>query len=264
MKHPLLVVLCSLMSLVPLQAEDVKPSKKSSAKQSEASARKKSKDAKATKDPKNKPAAPDQSFLQLPEESRNAFAALVTAARNDFRDRKLPDALLNLEKADAIYKNSVDVLMLRGSCYVELRIFDKAAESFRAADKILPGNPSIRFNLAEVSFVTHQWKDAKSRFQEVLTRLPDGNLAMRRLVEFKIFLCTSRTGPDKEADALAAKYDEKDSSPYAYFVKAARSGMAGDPKAAKDWIAMAHGAFPEKNALDSWQDTIDEFGISLK
>ena len=60
--------------------------------------------------------------------------------------------------------------------------------------EISPKNTSIRFNIAEVLFVTKEWKKAHDLLQEIIREIPPQNMALARLVEFKILLCKIKLG----------------------------------------------------------------------
>jgi Flp pilus assembly protein TadD len=75
-----------------------------------------------------------------------------------FQQKRIFEALDALEKAGAIFEASPEVYNLRGSCYVEMRAFDKALREFGEASALSKDNPSIEFNIAEVLFVTRQWQ----------------------------------------------------------------------------------------------------------
>jgi len=84
---------------------------------------------------------------------------------------------------------------------------------------------------------------------------------MRRLVEFKILLCTLKAGSKEDAVKLADKYEEiSDDSPYCYYARAALAYQSGDEAKAEGWLAMASRVFGRPEILSPWQDTMIEFG----
>jgi len=203
-----------------------------------------------------------QAFLNLPQEQRERFVKHIQEANRLFRDKRIFETLSELDKADTIFKDSPESLNLRGSCYVEFRSFDKAMDAFRAAEKLSPGNPSVRFNMGEVLFVKNQWQEAHDVFQELLKVLPkqrDDSFA--RLIEFKILLCKLRINKKEEAIALAGKYDPlEDDSPFYYYAQAALAYENKNTLKAEEWLAIASRVFRNQAALASWQDTLIEFG----
>lgn len=199
-------------------------------------------------------------FLNLPEEKRREFAKHFGQAARYFQQKRVFETLEELDEAEKIFGNSAELLNLRGSCYVEMRAFDKAMEAFREALEIDPQNTSIRFNVAEVLFVTRQWQEAHDLFQEILKEIPEENTALSRLVEFKILLSKKKLGQDDEVTILAEKYDYLDDSPYYYYSQAALAYEKGDILVAEEWLARANRIFRDPNIVAPWQDTLVEFG----
>jgi tetratricopeptide (TPR) repeat protein len=203
-----------------------------------------------------------QAFLNLPQERRDQFVKHLQEANRLFRDKRVFETLGELDKADAIFKDSPEVLNLRGSCYVEFRSFDKALESFRAAEKLSPGNPSVLFNIGEVLFVTRKWREAHDVLSAVLKVLPkQKDQSFARLIEFKVLLCKLRLGQKDEAVAMADKYDYlDDDTPYYYYAHASLSYHDGNTLKAEEWLAIAGRVFRAPGVIAPWQDTLVEFG----
>lgn len=201
-----------------------------------------------------------QAFLNLPEERRKEFIKHFSEANRVFQQKRIFEALDELEKAAAIFPDSPEIHNLRGSCYVEMRSFDKATEEFKKAVALSKDNPSIEFNVGEVYFVTKQWQKALDAFEKVMKLLPPSNTALGRLTEFKILLCKKKLGKDDEVIVLAEKYDYLDDSPYYYYAKAALAYDDENLVKAEEWLAMASRIFRDPNVLAPWQDTLVEYG----
>lgn len=201
-----------------------------------------------------------QAFLNLPEESRKEFVKHVGEANRIFQQKRIFETMEELDKASAIFKDSPEIYNLRGSCYVEMRSFDKAMAEFNKASALSKDNPSIEFNIGEVNFVTKQWQKAYDIFERVLKLLPPSNTALSRLVEFKILLCLKKLGKDNDALILAEKYDFLDDSPFYYYAQAALAYDKKDLVKAEEWLARANRIFRDPNVLAPWQDTLVEYG----
>ena len=199
-------------------------------------------------------------FLNLPEEERKEFAKNFGEAARFFQQKRIFECLDALDKAEKIFSNSAELLNLRGSCYVEMRAFDKASTAFEKAIAINPKNSSIRFNIAEVLFVTKEWKKAHDIFLEIANDIPKSNMSLSRLVEFKILLCKMKMGEDDEVVILAEKYDYQDDSPYYYYVQAALAYEDEKLLEAEEWLARANRIFRNPNTIAPWQDTLVEYG----
>lgn len=199
-------------------------------------------------------------FLNLPEEQRKEFAKNFGEATRFFQQKRIFESLAAIAEAEKIFPDSAELLNLRGSCYVEMRAFDKATVAFQKAEEISPKNTSIRFNIAEVLFVTKEWKKAHDLLQEIIREIPPQNMALARLVEFKILLCKIKLGQKDEAMIMAERYDYQDDSPYYYYAKASLSYSKEDLIDAEEWLARANRIFRDPNIIAPWQDTLVEFG----
>jgi tetratricopeptide (TPR) repeat protein len=201
-----------------------------------------------------------QAFLNLPEESRKEFVKHLGEANRIFQQKRIFEALEELDKAAAIFKDSPVIYNLRGSCYVGMRAFDKALTEYQKAAVLSKDNPSLEFNIAEVYFVTKEWQKSHDLFVKILKQIPPGNIALGRLAEFKILLCKKKLGKQDEATILAEKYDFLDDSPFYYYAKAALAYDEKDLIKAEEWLAMAGRIFQDPNVLAPWQDTLVEYG----
>jgi tetratricopeptide (TPR) repeat protein len=207
------------------------------------------------------PLQPNQeAFLNLPEESRKNFIKHLGEANRIFQQKRIFETLEELDKASAIFKDSPEIHNLRGSCYVEMRAFEKSIAEFQKAAAFSKNNPSIEFNIGEVYFVTKEWQKALDIFENVMKGLPENNLALGRLVEFKILLCKKKLGRDQDAEILSEKYDFLDDSPFFYYAKAALEYDESNLVKAEEWLATASRVFQDPNVLAPWQDTLVEYG----
>ncbi len=201
-----------------------------------------------------------QAFLNLPEESRKEFFKHLSEATRLFQQKRVFETLDELDKAMKIFADSPEIYNLRGSCYVEMRAFDKALAQFEKARTFSKENPSLDFNIAEVLFVTKEWQKSLDLFEKIIKQLPPENLSLGRLVEFKMMLCQKKLGKTDEAAILAEKYDFLDDSPFYYYAQAALAYDAQNLIKAEEWLAIAGRIFQDPNVLAPWQDTLVEYG----
>jgi tetratricopeptide (TPR) repeat protein len=199
-------------------------------------------------------------FLNLPEDKRQEFIKNFGDANRFFQQKRIFESFEALEKANKIFDESPEIFNLFGSCYVEIRNFEKASEFFKKASELSPDNASIKFNIAEVYFVSKEWKKSHDLFQEVLKQTPESNIALSRLIEFKILLCKSKLGQEEEVVIMSEKYDFLDDSPYYYFAKAAVAFQKKNDQEAEQWLARAYRIFRDPAIIAPWQDTLVEFG----
>jgi len=199
-------------------------------------------------------------FTNLPEESRKQFTKNLEEAAKYFQQKRVFESLDEVAKATAIFANSPALLNIKGACYVEFRDFEKARVCFTKALELQPGVPTVIFNLAEVEFCSQQWKAALDRFTSLLPKIPEKDLAMRRLIEFKILLCKIKVGKLDEAREMAVKYDFLDDSPYHYYANAVLEFQKKNTVKAEEWLAIASRIFRDPATLSPWQDTMIEYG----
>jgi len=211
-------------------------------------------------EPKKELLPNQQAFLNLPKEKREEFVKVIQEANRLFQQKRIFEVMAELDKAEKIFADSPEILNLRGSCFVEIRAFDKALEQYQKAADLAKDSTSIRFNIGEVYFVTREWQKALDVFEQIMKELPPEPIAMPRLVEFKIMLCKNKLGMKQEVEILAEKYDFLDDSPFHYYAKAALAYEANDLVKAEEWLAMANRIFQDPNILAPWQDTLVEYG----
>ncbi len=201
-----------------------------------------------------------QAFLNLPEESRKDFVKHLSEATRLFQQKRIFETLDELDKTQKIFADSPEIYNLRGSCFVEMRAFDKSLAEFEKARSYTKDNASIDFNIAEIYFVTKEWKKSLDILEKISKIKPPINMALGRLVEFKMLLCMKKLGMNAEAATLADKYDFLDDSPYYYFAQAALAYDKKDLVKAEEWLAIAGRIFQDPNVLAPWQDTMVEYG----
>lgn len=201
-----------------------------------------------------------QAFLNLPEERRNEFIKSLGEANRLFQQKRIFETLEEVDKAAKIFVDSPEIYNMRGSCFVEIRAFDKALEQFEKARSLAKESESIDFNIAEVYFVTKEWKKSVDLFEKVLKATPAKNTALTRLMEFKILLCKKKLGLNDEVTILAEKYDFLDDSPFYYYAQAALAYDQKNTMKAEEWLAIASRVFQDPNVLAPWQDTLVEYG----
>jgi len=205
------------------------------------------------------PDAPFKDFTNLPPEQRNEFALAYQEAARLFQQKRIFEALEKIHAAERIFPDSAALLNLKGIALIEFRSFDKASAAFERALEITPGAPGVLFNLAEVAFVTHEWKTAADRFEALLPKLTAGDLSLVRLIDYKILLCDLKLGRVDEARQRAEKYTYLDDSPFYYYAQASLANLDGNPEEAQQWLGRANRIFRTPALLSPWQDTLMEY-----
>lgn len=170
------------------------------------------------------------------------------------------DALLKLDELEKDYPNSADIFNIRGSILLSpsIRDFAAAEVAFQKAESLQPGGLAPMFNLAEVSFVKHDWAESKKRFEKVREVHPTVNMQVRHLVAFKLVLCELKLEKVAEAEAIiAANFTFMDDTPAYYLSKAAVAFQKKDETTANEWVDKARAIFGQNQTV-SYMDSLME------
>ena len=199
-------------------------------------------------------------FQNLSEKKKKEFGKHFFEAQKLFNQKRVFECLDALADAKAIFAKHPGVLNLYGACYVEFRDFKKAAASFQQADKVSPNNQNVKFNLAEIAFVTKKYQESLDIFKEILAKNEQQDSSMVALMEFKMLLCQIKLGQVDKARAKVKKLSFKEDSPLYYYANAALDYYDDKATEAEEWLARARRVFGNGAALAPWQDTLIEFG----
>ena len=157
-----------------------------------------------------------------------------------FNQKRIIESLNEIAEGQRVFPDDPNAFNLIGACYVEFRAFDKARSAFELAlekqgaylenlqgvqgdalKRRMKPVLNILFNLAEMDFVTKEWKSCQKRIEALLPHMDPTNATLLRLIEFKYLLCKVKLGQVDEARVLAGKYDYLDDYPYYYYANAA-------------------------------------------
>lgn len=208
-------------------------------------------------------------FSNLTEEKRQRYAEHKIKAEQFFRQKRTFESLDEIHQALKIFEQDPGLWNLKGSCHVEFRSFSKAREAFQRALAIDEKNTGILFNLAEMDFVTKEWKDCVEKMTTLVQRLEESTdgemeeatLNLHHLALFKILLSQLKLGQDDKARQLAEdNWEDWDDTPFTYYSKAALAYHEKDDEAANDWIMSAVRVFGGLENVANWQDTLIEYG----
>jgi Flp pilus assembly protein TadD len=170
------------------------------------------------------------------------------------------DALLKLEELEKTHPDSADLHNIRGSILLSpgIRDFAAAETAFQKAESLQSGGLAPLFNLGEVSFVKHDWAEAKRRFEKVRDAFPAANLAVRHLIMFKLVMCELKLEQVAAAEAIiASQFTFMDDTPAYYLSKAAVAFQKKDEAAANEWVDKARAIFGENQTV-SYVDSLME------
>ncbi len=198
----------------------------------------------------------------LTEEKGKEYRRLFLRCDQLFKQKRIFECLETLSEIHEIYDGNPATLNLQGACYVEFRSFDKARAAFQRALKEQPENFNVHFNLAEIEFVTKDYKEALKQLQALKKEASIGkpNEGMLALVDFKILLCMLKTDDLAGAKKIVEGTDFLDDSPLHYYGQAALEYEQDRGTEAEIWLARAGRIFRNPAEIAPWQDTLIEFG----
>ena len=199
-------------------------------------------------------------FLELSDSKKKSFTEHLFEAQKLFNQKRIFECLDALTEANLILPNHPNVLNLYGACYVEFRDFKKATRTFEKALKEQPEDVNVLFNLAEISFVTHDWNEALKRFEKIQTVYAEKLTTMQPLIQFKVLLCKLKLGKVDEVRKEVETFTFKEDNPLYYYGNAAISYYDDEAVKAEEWLGRARRVFGGGAALAPWQDTLIEFG----
>lgn len=215
----------------------------------------------------NPPAPPEKpqyviDLESLPPEQNKAYGENFFRANTLFKQKRIFECLEVIETLHAIYDKNPATLNLQGACYVEFRSFDKARNAFAKAEKASPGNFNVRFNMAEIEFVSKKFPEALKQFEVLLEEAKEDKTGqqMMPILKFKVLLCRLKDNNTEGAKAIIADRNYLDDTPLFYYGNAALAYHADKGSTAEEWLARARRIFRDPTILAPWQDTLIEFG----
>ena len=198
----------------------------------------------------------------LSEEDQEKYGISAQRCKQLFDQKRVFECLAEIRKAEEIYDQNPAILNLRGACYVEFRNFDKALDAFKLALEIQKGNFNVRFNIAEIKFVSQKYQESLVELESLLKDASgDSSYAgMIPLIKFKSLLCKLKLKDVDGAKKYIADTDFLSDSPIYYYGNAALEYNNGNSTEAEKWLARARRVFSNPKSLGPWQDTLIEFG----
>ncbi len=198
----------------------------------------------------------------LTKEQQNKYMVHFREADRLFKQKRIFECLNEIHEVHRINSTNPGSLNLEGACYVEFRNFKKARAAFKKALKQNPENFNVRFNLAEIDFVTSKYAKSLEQLNGLKEEAKEKNnlKGMAALVDFKILLCKLKTGDEEGAKKILEGTDFLDDTPLFYYGNAALEYFADRGPEAEVWLARAGRIFRNPSTVAPWQDTLIEFG----
>lgn len=201
-------------------------------------------------------------FNNLPEATRQEFADTMNRASQLFNQKRIFEALQATKQAGEIFDRHPQQINLAGACFVEFRDFDAAKARFNKALEISPDNATVKFNLAEIAFVSKNWNDAKKRFLNLLDSAQLAEGLSKELVIFKLLICELKLNNHEMAKEYAQRYTEEDDTPFFYLSKAIFEFEQDNESEAESWLGAANRVYGRtmSNSLTAFRDAMIESG----
>jgi tetratricopeptide (TPR) repeat protein len=198
--------------------------------------------------------------IQNPDKADQTFDNTYKKAAQLFQKNQLSDALIEINKADALRPNQAIVENLKGSIYTQSRNFQYAESAFLAALQIDPSLSMAKFNLGEACMLQKKYPEAKKHFQEYLEQNPQ-----HQITKYKIYLCElfngHTTNAEKEIQTLGIVENVKE--PISQYCLIARYLLEAKLKEAFQKMKEVHEKYSE-DMIFLYEDSLQERGLFEK
>ena len=136
---------------------------------------------------------------------------LLTKSTQDLSDGNLDQALGEVSAAIQLDPKNASAYELRGSIYIEKKLWDRAERDYGAAYQISP-DIAYKYKMAEIKFLQEAFGDARFRFAAL-----EGDARLGDLAAYKVFLCDLLGGHEAIAAQDLAAIDQAGKHPSYYF-----------------------------------------------
>jgi len=164
---------------------------------------------------------------------------LISKSTQHMADGKLDDAVGEATRAIQLDPQNPSAYELRGSIYMEKKIWDQAERDYAKADQLSP-DPAYKYKLAEIPFLQKNYGDARTRFAKLQQDPGLGDLATHQ-----VFLCDLLAGQEFTAAKELAVMDQgAKTAPY-YFSHLAWELYHHHKEEADKYLATAQKLFDQ-------------------
>lgn len=195
----------------------------------------------------------------LNEDERNQLKAHLQEAGALASVRRSQEMLITLDKAVELAPDYYVIYNLRGVAFSVLRDFDSARREFRKARDLEPKALDVRFNLAEMDFVTGKFEKALEQLSGMIAEHPKMPTPTYHLLRFKELICLFKLGRQGEASKLMEEFSPYEDTPVYHMAEAVRRFSLGEEDEAKGWIRSAKGIF-KPQVMSNYLDALMEVG----
>lgn len=205
-----------------------------------------------------------EDIAKLPKVERRKWGQDLQRATQLFQEKKVKECLATIKSLNERIPTNPAVHNLAGACHVENRDFKKASESFRLTLLYAPDNLNTTFNLAEVEFVTKDYKTARTSFEKVRHGFEEqgpAGASMEVYCQFKIFLCSLMLGDKEKIKKVADTFERDRPKELVHFYSQAALSIHGkDLKTAKMWLEDSKKFVPLDQHHANYRDALTEIG----
>jgi tetratricopeptide (TPR) repeat protein len=179
------------------------------------------------------------SALSLPPEQQERLRVLLAEAASFVQGIRIQEALERIFEAQQISPDLAVVYNLEGAAWTKAKEFEKAKIAFEKCLALNPQSLEARFNLAELAFVSKDYENARTNFQNLMSGETNFPERTRNLILYKVFLCSLMLDDMEKADELLASFNYMSDTPEYYYANAAMSFNADDKDDARSWLRSA-------------------------
>lgn len=169
---------------------------------------------------------------------KDVAAGMVRESYQDMDNGKLDEALREVDSALQLDSQSASAYELRGSIYIQKKLWDRAESDYRTASLIAPTTSVFKYKLAEIKYMQKAYDEARPRFAVLQN---DENLG--DLAAYKVFLCDLLGAHDERAFGELAVLNKADANPSCYYANAAWNLAHNKMKEANSWVNIAQQKF---------------------
>jgi len=160
---------------------------------------------------------------------------LVTESSQSLDNGNLDDALSSVDSALQLDPHNASLYELRGSIYIQKKLWNRAASDYTAALQIDPSSTAFKYKLAEIDFLQKDYAAARPGFIAL-----ENDPALGELAKYKVFLCDlfdyRESLARDELDALNKAAEKRQAY---YFCNAIWALFHQDRAGATKWITSA-------------------------
>ena len=194
------------------------------------------------------------SIIHLTKGEREQLRAYLSEAGRLVRTNRSQGILIALDKALVLAPDYYAIHNLRGAAFSTMRDFESARKAFIKARELEPQAVDVKFNLAEMDFVTGKYEEALEQYLKLKSDYPKMPNQAYHLLRFKEAICLMKRERDEEAKRVIEEFTPYEKTPIYHMIHAAEKYNEGDEDSAEGWIRSAqeiYGAQPVANYLDS-------------